>query len=62
MAEHPAGDRVRREAIPEESPKHGDSVERLKALRPEAHKLALRLGLQRAVAFIDLETTGLDNR
>ena len=60
MAEHPAGDRVRREAIPEESRKNGDSVERLKALRPEAHKLALRLGLQRPVAFIDLETTGLD--
>ena len=60
MAEHPAGDRVRREAIPEESREHGDSGDRLKALRPEAHKLALRLGLQRPVGFIDLETTGLD--
>ena len=60
MAEHPTGDRVRREAIPEEPRKHGDSVERLEALRPEAHTLALRLGLQRPVAFIDLETTGLD--
>ena len=60
MAEHPTGDRVRREAIPEEPRKHGDSVERLEALRPEACKLALRLGLQRPMAFIDLETTGLD--
>ena len=60
MAEHPAGDRVRREAIPEEASGRSSANERLAALRPTARKLAFRLGSQRPVTFIDLETTGID--
>ena len=60
MAEHPTGDRVRREAIPEEARGRSSALERLEALRPTARKLALRLGLQRPLVHLDLESTGTD--
>ena len=58
MAEHPTGDRIRREAIPEELREPCKALDRLKALQPKARKLALQLGMQRPLVFFDLETTG----
>ncbi len=62
MAEHPTGDRLRREAIPEEARERSNVLERLEALRPTARKLAFRLGLQRPLVHLDLESTGTDVR
>ena len=60
MAEHPTGDRVRRDTIPEEARERSKALGRLEALRPAARKLALRLGLQQPLAHLDLESTGTD--
>ena len=60
MAEHPTGDTVRREAIPEEGHGRSSARERLAALRLKARKLALRLDLQRPLVHLDLESTGID--
>ena len=60
MAEHPTGDRIRRDASPGGPRRKSGPLRRLEALRPKARKLALRLGLQRPLVCFDLETTGLD--